>query len=73
MMILVFDVVCVFVVGLKIGDEDGYFVGRVVSAYVGDVKLTEKIVVIEGLIEGLFGVCVCLEFCDMKEYSLFLG
>ena len=67
------DVVRVSAVGSKTGDEDGHFVGRVVSAHAGDAKLTEKTVAIEGSTEGSFGARVRLELRDMKEYSLFPG
>ena len=55
------DVVRVSAVGSKTGDEDGHFVGRVVSAHAGDAKLTEKTVAIEGSTEGSFGARVRLE------------
>ena len=60
-------------VGSKTGDEDGYFVGRVVSAHNVEGKLTDKTVAIEGSIEGSFGARVRLELRDLSEYSLFPG
>lgn len=60
-------------VGSKTGDEDGYFVGRVVSAHNIEGKLTDKTVAIEGSIEGSFGARVRLELRELSEYSLFPG
>ena len=60
-------------VGSKTGDEDATFVGRIVSAHVGDAKLTDKTVELEGSVEGSYGARVRLELRELKEYSLFPG
>ena len=61
-------------VGSKTGDEDGHFVGRIVSAHVGsDGKLTDKTVALEGSIDGSSGARVRLELRDLESYSLFPG